>query len=38
MAYIIVIVVSLVMIATTVCTTFKVGEKENISKYDYKED
>lgn len=37
MIYIILITLSLVMIAATVCASFRVGEKEEICKYDYEE-
>lgn len=38
MIYIILGVISLVMIAATLCNCSKVGEKEKICKYDHKED
>jgi hypothetical protein len=37
MIYIILVVISIIMIGATVCTLFRVGEKENICNYDYKE-
>lgn len=33
-----IIILSLVLVGATVCTLFRVGEKENICNYDYKED
>lgn len=37
MIYIILIALSSIMVGGALCTLFRVGEKENICKYDYKE-
>lgn len=35
MIYLVLIILSLVMVGATVCTLFRVGEKENICNYGY---
>lgn len=37
MIYIILGVIALIMVGATVCTLFRIGEKEEICKYDHKE-
>lgn len=37
LVYVLLVLLSLVMVAATVCSLFRVGEKEEICKYDYDE-